>query len=274
MKKYIEIFILLILFISCNKEEFSVRNLNGNKIIILGHGGMGIEQTYPMDTYESILKCINTGADGTEIDVQLTKDSVLIAYHSKDFSDNTNLKGLVNDLNWNDIKNGYYTITPYLNYSIISLEELFSNIHNIHNYKFTFDCKLHTNSINTVAFQDSYINAISDIIDKYNLQDNVYIESHNIDFLKKLQEINTDFKLFIYPSSFEKGLELAIDNDLFGITISTDDISKEQIETAHINNLYVAVWNTNSKNKNIEAVKKNPDFIQTDRVEHLIKILK
>lgn len=271
MKRYfLSIILLAFLFTGCEKDYLTIDNLN-DEIIILGHGGMGIGQTYPMNTFESILKCINVGAVGSEIDVQLTKDSVLVAYHSKDLSDNTNISGTINDLDWNEIKNAYYVSTPYLNYSIISLEQLFSNIDNLRNYKFTFDCKLYTNK-NSTDFQKTFVNSIARIIDKYNLENNVYIESQSNDFLIKLKEKNENYKLFIY-SSFENGLKTALNLDLYGITISTEDISKEQIEIAHRNNLYVAIWNTHSKNKNIEAVKKNPDFIQTDRVEYLVELL-
>ena len=272
LSKLSKILIVLLLAssFSCQKEDFTINNLFEGKIVVLGHGGMGIGQTYPMDSYESIMKCISIGANGSEIDVQLSKDNILVAYHNQDLSDKTNLKGLVNNLNWKEIKKGYYTSTPYLNYSILSLDDLFSNIKNLHKYKFTFDCKLYKDK--NPSFQDNYVDAIEKIIAKYNLYENVYIESQSLQFLKKLQNKNKLFKLFIYPSSFEKGLEIAINNNLYGITISTEIITKEQIEIAHKNNIYVAVWNTHSRNKNIEAIKKNPDFIQTDRVQHLVNM--
>lgn len=271
MKKYFVSIVFVFLFIACEKDEFIIDNIN-DEIVILGHGGMGIGQAYPMNTFESIIKCINTGTDGSEIDVQLTKDSVLVAYHDKDLSDNTNLSGTINDLNWDEIKNATYVSTAYLNYSILSLDQLFSNIDNVSDYKFTFDCKLYTNN-NSTDFQNTFANSIERIIDKYNLENSVYIESQDDDFLIKLKEKNENYKLFIYPSSYDDGLETALALDLYGITISTAAISKEQIEIAHSYNLYVAIWNTHSNSKNIEAVNKNPDFIQTDRVEHLVELL-
>ena len=53
--------------------------------------------SYPINTFESIMHCINVGSDGTEIDVQITKDGVLVAYHDKELSNKTNKCGLVND---------------------------------------------------------------------------------------------------------------------------------------------------------------------------------
>ena len=274
MRKIIISFIILISVVSCEKEEFDIINLNDNKIIALGHAGMGSGDAYPMNSYESILKCLNFGMDGTELDVQMTKDSVLVAYHDQDLSENSNIDGIINSLNWYDIKNAYYTQTPYLNYSIISLEELFSNIDDLHKYKFTFDCKLYTNNINTNQFYTSYINAVVKLIQKYNLENNVYIESQSEVFLRMFKNLDPNYKLFIYSSSFESGLDIALSLDLFGLTMSIRDISKDQIEIAHNNNLWVAIWNIHSESDNIEAIHKNPDFIQTNEVRSLIELIK
>lgn len=274
MKKIIFSCIVFFVIISCKKEEFNIQNLNGNKITALGHAGMGVGNTYPMNSSESILKCLNLGMDGTEFDVQMTKDSVLVLYHGHDLSHDTNLKGVINSLNWSEVKDAYYTATPYLNYSIISLEHLFSNIESIQKYKFTFDCKLYSSTNNISQFYESYINAVVKIIQKYQIENNVYIESQSEEFLDLFKNKKPDSKLFIYPSSFESGLNIALSKDLYGITISTRSITKEQIKIAHDNNLLVAIWNAHSESDNVEAINKNPDFIQTDNVKNLIKLLK
>lgn len=274
MRKSILLCFIFSIFIACNKDDFDIVNLNGNRITALGHAGMGIGNTYPMNSYESIIKCLDIGMDGTEFDVQMTKDSVLVAYHDQDLSDKTNLKGLINSLNWDEIKNAHFTQALYLNYSIISLEQLFSHIENIRKYKFTFDCKLYTTNNNIRQFYESYINAVVNIIQKYQIENNVYIESQSIEFLDLCKNKMPDSKLFIYPSSFESGLDIALSKGLSGITISTRNITKEQIKIAHDHNLLVAIWNTHSKSDNIEAINKNPDFIQTDNVKNLVKLLK
>ena len=268
----IYILFLMVISISCNKDDFRINNLDG-KITILGHGGMGITSTYPIDTYESIIKCLNSGADGTELDIQMTKDSVLVAFHDHDLSDQTNLSGVINDYNWNEIKDAFYTSTPYLNYSILSLDSLFSHINDLSKYLFTFDCKLYSND-DPENFKQTFANAISKLISKYNLENNVFIESQDKNFLLKLKKINPEYKLYIYPSSFQEGLETATSIGLYGITISTKIITKEQIQIAHENNLHITIWGIHTVNKNKEAILKNPDHIQTDKVKHLVKLLK
>ncbi len=273
MIKYNWLVVLLFMTYSCNTEEYAIHNLNGNKISVFGHGGMGSGITYPSNTSESILKCLSLGADGSEIDVQLTKDSVLIAFHDHDLGDNTNLSGRINSMNWEEIKGAYYTNIPFLKYDVISLDELFSSIDNLHDYQFTFDCKLLTDQEKIEDYYHSYINALARIIKKHDLLDNVLLESQDELFLSLLQNSNADYKLFIYPTSFESGLAIAKKMKLYGITISTNKVSKEQIEIAHKNNFRITIWSVNSRNKNRKGVRKNPDFIQTDRLSHLISIM-
>jgi glycerophosphoryl diester phosphodiesterase len=273
MKKLV--LIPLIIFLSaCKKEKFDIVNLNGNQIIALGHGGMGLSSTYPMDSYESLMESLNTGADGTEFDVQMTKDSVLVLYHDVDLSDNTTLKGCINSLNWNEVQAAKYNQTPYLNYTIITLDQFLLNVTNRNQREFIFDCKLYTENPDIQQFYRSYINAVTRIVHNYGLEINVRIESQEPDFLKLFKQKSLRYKLYIYPSSFESGLEIAKSLDLFGITISTKNISKEQIKIAHDNNIWVTLWNIHTEADNKEAIKKNPDCIQTDKLKNLIKLLR
>lgn len=272
MKK--RLFIFIIGFISCGKKEFSISNLSGNRITAMGHAGMGIDSNYPMNSMEGILKCLNLGMDGTEFDVQMTKDSILVLYHGEDLSNETNLSGTINSMNWEEVKKARYNETPFLNYSIVSLEQLFSSVKNLDNYQFTFDCKLYTKTSDVNYFFNNYINAINKIVHKYQLQNNVYIEASSIDFLNLFKIKNPQSKLFINPPNFNEGLQLAMLNGYYGITISTRNVSKEQIAIAHENQLRVAIWNIHFRSDNIEAIEKNPDFIQTDNVKNLVKLLK
>ena len=211
MKKFIYI-LLIFHFSSCQKETFNINNLNGN-ILVMGHGGMGFSNVYPMNTFESIMHCINLGADGTEIDVQMTKDGILVAYHDEELSNKTNKCGLVNDFYWNDLQRAYYTSVPYLNYSILSLEQLFSNIDNIYEHKFIFDCKLYSNN-DSLFFYNSFVNSIREIINKYSLQNNVYLESQNTDFLLFMDIANiwgVDYDSALDDDKVRSSIGIAVD---------------------------------------------------------------
>jgi glycerophosphoryl diester phosphodiesterase len=271
--KFISVIIILAM-VSCSRETPDIINLNGNKITVMGHGGMGVSSSYPLNSYESIMKCLALGTGGSEFDVQMTKDSVLVLYHDQDLSSNTALAGLVNSHSWSEMKNARYRHAPYLEYEVCSLEELFAGISEPGKYKFTFDCKLYHAGNDQEAFNETYINAVISAVEKYGLQNNVCIESQSSEFLSLFKSKRPSYSFFIYPPDFESGLQIANSLGLKGITISTRSISREQVIIAHDNNLQVALWNVHSGSDHREAIDKQPDFIQSDRVEKLIKLLK
>jgi len=132
---------LVFFFFSCKKETFDIHNLNDDKISILGHGGMGIGHTYPMNSLESILNCLNLGADGTEIDVQMTKDGVLVAFHDETLEESTDLSGHIYNNSWEEIKDARFSYPHYGNYKIIRLDDIFKVIPDQDKYTYFLDCK-------------------------------------------------------------------------------------------------------------------------------------
>ncbi|MGB0390622.1 MAG: glycerophosphodiester phosphodiesterase [Salibacteraceae bacterium] len=274
MNKIVVILLSSLAFFSCKKEEFNIVNLNGNSITAMGHGGMGITGNYPLNSYESVLNCLNLGMDGAEIDIQMTQDSVLVLFHDKDLSERTNLSGFINSMNWSELKTTNYISSPYQDYSIVSLDDLFNQISDLQNFKFTLDCKHYSENKNKSQLYQTYINAIEKILVKHKIESHVYIESQEVEFLTALKTQKPKYHLFIYPPTFESGLKTAIKLGLTGISIDTKKISQAEIQQAHENNLWVAIWGVKSKSDNIEAINKNPDIIQTDKAKHLIKLLK
>lgn len=272
IKKATVLILIFLNIISCKKDDFDIINLNGNRISVLGHGGMGIGYTYPMNCFESIAYCLNLESDGTEIDVEMTKDSVLVAFHDLELSDITNISGNIYNKNWHEISNATYKDPIYTGYKIINLDILFSGLKSKSKKLFAFDCK-NFNPDTSAYYRNTFCNSIIKIIDKYGIQDNVIIELKREDLIKTLKHLRPELKIFIY-SEFDNALILAKRYQLQGIVSSVDKITKEQVSIAHQNGLQVAVFNTHSKSRNIDAINKNVDIIETDRLKHLIKTLK
>jgi len=266
---------ILILFLltgfSCQDYDFNISNLNNNEISVLGHGGMGIGHVYPMNTYESIMNCLNLGADGTEIDVQITKDSVLVAYHDKLLQHSTDKSGKIYQHNWKEIKDANYKNPPYVNYKIRSLNEIFSNIPDLHNYLYFIDYKNYNPDTSSI-FDNIFIKSLEEIIVKHQLQNNIYVGLKDIKLIASLREQKPNLNIFIY-AGFENANIIAKKYNLQGITIDVDEISADQVKKAHANEIMIAVYNAHSKESNIEAVEKNVDFIQSGKIKHLLKIL-
>lgn len=273
MKNKILFLLLFGLIFSCSKETFEIRNLSGGKILSLGHSGMGVSSGFPMNSFESISNALLIGADGSEIDIQMTQDSVLVLYHSPDLADRTNMQGMIHSKNWSEIEKASYIGTPFVKYAVITLDDLFSQIPNLKDYTFAFDCKLYPADSLRNEYNQSYANALIRSIQKFDMQNNIIIESQDTQFLNMIQKQQPNYPLYFYTAIYDTGLEIVLQQQYQGITMASRDISKEQIQKAHENNIKIAIWNIHSNQDNEEAIRKNPDIIQSDNLKHLIDLL-
>jgi len=270
MRKLLLHSILVIVVFACKKDSFDVVNLNGNRITVLGHAGMGIDKNYPMNSLESVLACLSLGADGTEMDVQMTKDGVLVAYHDEHLETNTNGLGKIYEQNWSDISNLRFRYPPFTDYKLQKIEDILANIPNQERYVFSFDCKNYKPDTSQ-AYHEQFETALFDLIDQFDLGSRCNFENRRIDLLKSLKEARPTLNLYVY-SHFERAFDVALAYNLKGIILPVTDITQEQVALAHKNNLWVCVFNTLTKEKNLDAFHKNVDIVQTDRMKHALKI--
>ena len=157
------------------------------------------------------------------------------------------------------------------NYPLMLVEEIIEGLGDREDLIFSFDCKLYTDS----AYQEDYLNdfteALIHLIERFDLD--CFIESQDIDFLKIIQVERPYYKLLFYPTTFVDGFDRSVENDFYGMSISTDAISATELELAHDNGLWVTLWNVRTRARNKAAILKNPDCIQADKLDHLINLL-
>ena len=263
--------IVLYLFYTNVKPE--IRNLNRNTIGILGHRGMSKSYHYPGNSLPSILEALRIGALGCELDIQLTKDGSLVAYHHKDLDQYTNFEGTIRDYKADELKNCLYKGNYVEKVSLVLVDQLFELLGKNSKYIFSFDCKFNIDDEkDRIAYYIEFIDAIEMLINKHLLDNRIFIESDHVDFhrLLKLRKINV--RQFITGKGVEKGLRIASELGLFGIGVGSR-ISKKEVEKAHNLGVYVMTWTPTNAFSNAQAVRKNPDYIQTAYLTHLVKFL-
>jgi glycerophosphoryl diester phosphodiesterase len=270
--KYPLLLLYLLLTIACYKTDHNIVNLNGNKIEALGHAGMGIKSAYPINSFESIAKALALGADGTEMDVQLSADGVLVAFHDQNLESSTNKEGIINDLTWAEIEGAYYTNIPFHDYKVVKLESILSKINNIGQYRLALDCKLYSANSDSLFFQQ-YASELIRLLDFYQMPGKTIIESSDPKLLDILKAKGARYQLFWYTNNIKTSLEEAENWPIDGFTLRDDQASAEDILAAHGKGYFIALYNTQSKSENIEAIEKNPDFIQSDELRHLLKVM-
>ena len=259
---------------ACKKDPslLSISNLNGGYIETIGHGGMGVNHAYPLNTLESIEKCLSLGADGFEVDIRITKDNKLIAFRSNDLADLTKCSGFVDLTNWSTIKNCIYKEPFFDQPNVYSLESLIKSTKQFKPFTLIIDCKLINYTNVTTAFTENLANALIQLVDKYELEDHVLIESDNENFLKLIKSLKPNYKIFINSKTFSRSLSIAENIGLYGIDLKNDIATQENIEIAHTKGFRVAIWGTITKRQNIAAIQKYPDYILTDKLRHLVSI--
>ncbi len=268
--------LLLLLSLSCSKDPplFKLDNLNNNEIGCFGHAGMGSRSLYPVNTFESLESCLNRGADGTEMDVQVTKDSVLVIYHNENLSAATSCSGRIKEMNWSEIQDCKMNSLLFKNLDVMSFDEFIQKIPNPKDYIFTWDCKLWIDDFN--ADNNEYFRFFARTLirtmDAYDLGQNIFIENPVIGFLLIAKEMRPSLKLFYLAETYEGGLEQAVQWKFYGISMHHTKLTAEQIKTAHENNLHVTLFGVLSEKENYSAVEKSPDFMQTDNINYLLKI--
>jgi glycerophosphoryl diester phosphodiesterase len=263
---------ILLLFTTCKKqEEYSDNSYFGSKVMILGHRGMGQLYKKPGNTYEAIAPAIGIGVDGCEIDIQLTKDTVLVLFHDLTLNPNTTCTGRVYESDWSDIKQcKYYALENMI--FINSVDELFCKIPNLNDLYFSFDCKIDENVTDYDLYRKQFLRAIKRLCDKYNMSEHVFIEGDE-SFLNMAKSLGMSNKLFFFSYLDNNAIDIANNNNFFGISTSLEWL-KVNAELAHDKGLYLMVWAPKNDAENKEALSKKADIIQTDDPMSILKLLK
>lgn len=263
-----------IVLVSCTKDPatFYLENLNNNQIGCFGHAGMGTESIYPINSLKSFESCLGRGADGTEMDVQITKDSVLIILHGLNLDENTSCNGLIKDLNWSEMSNCNRRAKYFNDIKIITFDEFIEDVSNSQDIFITLDCKATYGNFDQSAYFNLFARTIVKTLNKHQLGPRIFIENLDPGFLLAIKDLKPDANLFLLTDNFDYGMETVQKWGFWGLSMSNPSVTAEQVKQAHNKNIHVTIWGVLTEKENYSAVEKCPDFIQTDDINYLLKI--
>ena len=149
----------------------------------------GASHYRPENTLLSCRYAFELGADGIEIDVQLSSDNVPVLYHDWYFERITCRKDLVTEMSSREIKKldaGSFFSAEYKGEKVPFLEEVLSEIP---------EGKLVNIEIKKTAFDERPVEeTVVKAVEKSSLEDRVIISSFNHYSVKKIKEINPEIK--------------------------------------------------------------------------------
>lgn len=279
-------FVLLMITLSCKKANINdIHNLNGDFIYIIGHGGIGFQTLntqLPENSMLSITKAIDVyGADGVEVDVQLSKDLNLVLFHDDRLETSTDGYGYVYEYDLAELHEFKYNrdihANLFIDEHIVSLEAVLQKFSkqkikpqlHLDLRSWLYDSSLY----NSAGFFSVYASKIVDIINKYQYYEYTYITSGDVNLLKELSQQDVSLKLMIETNQISWAIEQIQENGWYGILANNYNISKQDIKYAHSQGIRVVVFDIKTQPNQVKAVNKHPDFIITDNISQLQQIL-
>lgn len=267
---------LSLVLAGCEKvADGPIDNLNGGRITIIGHAGSGFESAlnpYPSNTLTSFRRTLEGyNADGIEMDIQLSADSIPMLYHDETLESMTECEGYVVEKTAAEVAACRYR-TDFNSHilqdeHLLRLEDILSRYAaNPLRPVFDFDLKGASPGVDTVRYRRRLARQLAVLTRRYDLLERITFESGDAQMLLAVRAELPGAHVFYDEDRFERALAICQRYGFEGIVAQNDAVTAEQVRTAHQAGLKVALFSIIRRPEILEAVNKNPDALQTDNI--------
>ncbi|ACB84700.1 glycerophosphodiester phosphodiesterase family protein [Natranaerobius thermophilus] len=220
-------------------------------MLIIAH--RGANNLAPENTLSSFNKALQLGADGIEMDVQLSRDGEPVIIHDEYLDRTTNGMGAVRDFNHTELQKldaGSWFSTSYLNESIPTLKEVFRTFKS---NELIINVELKNDNIQYPGLEEKVIS----LIDYFNLFERVIVSSFNHNSLFKVSRLDSRVKLgLLYDQSRPNTNKLENKVDFYTIHPHNSlDYKKPHKKQAR-----VLPWPVNNREEAIKLAKSHEIF--------------
>ena len=173
---------------------FSLVFFTTSGFTVVGHRGDPVK--YPEETIQADNSAFNSGADYVELDLQLSKDGVLVISHDDDLYRVTHTHAIVSQNDFKTLKQLKYDNGEH----VMSLNELFKHYKNRPNTKFVLETKI-DHSINpSYELEDK----IAQVVKEYHMENRIMIHSFSAASLFHLRELMPHAYLILIVGSLRR----------------------------------------------------------------------
>ena len=284
--KVLSLFFLLLTCNSCMRVDTDgIQNLNGDQITILGHGGMGLispENPFPLSSPGSLLKAVEGyNVDGVDADIQMSSDSVLMLFHDGRLELQTNCTGCIAEKTAEELEacnyRSSFSTQLFMEERIGRLEDFVARMAaRPVRPLLMLDVKTNLNcgqAPERRRFLGQLVRQLDTLIQRYDGEDWMLVDSRDRDFLRLLRQKNDQIKIIFAGAWSEDLPQVALDERFSGLCLQFETVSAEDIRTLHQLGLQVMLWDVKTRSAAISAINKHPDFIVTDRIVLMQQLL-
>ncbi|MBL4593743.1 MAG: hypothetical protein JKX68_08020 [Flavobacteriales bacterium] len=249
--------------------------MNNGVIYIIGHGGAGfpsLDNKLPINSFKSVTKAIEKqNADGVEVDLQMSADNQLMLYHDDLLETSTYCSGCISAISAEELGECQYKSYGTLNFSnekLITLDVIMSRFSQRKVKPIIFlDTKtiVICNENNYSEVEKIMTEKIDLIIKKYNAETWLHVMSGSHEFLLQMQKLNPEAKLWL-DGDFNINIPIVNTYNFYGVSGNSANVTSEQISLAHSKGIYALLFGFKSQAGIISAIKKHPDYLQTDNI--------
>ncbi len=236
--------------------------------LIFAHRGASFH--CPENTMASFIKAAQFGADGIELDVQLSSDDVPVVIHDFTLHRTTSGYGNVNSKPLVELKSldaGGWFSPAYRNETIPTLNEVLAWAKNTN---LILNIELKSRGLETLLEKK-----VIELIHKHRLQERVIISSFWKSSLQKVKKKNPQMQTaLLIERPFREVLKQAKNLRIEAIHPNYKHASKLFIEAAHSEKLKIRPYTVNEKKKMAKLFQWQVDAIITDRPDIAILLRK
>lgn len=228
----------------------------------------GSSGSHPENTISAFREAKRVGADGIEIDINMTKDNQLVVIHDQTVNRTTNGEGRVRDFTLEEIRQldaGSWFSDDFSEERIPTLKEV---LHFVKNNKLLLNIELKNVGVSYPEIEKKMIKEIEDD----NLEDQVIISSFNHYALKRVNQLNPKLECAIlYLEMLYEPWDYARKIGAQSLHPHAPKTTDELIVGAKQNNFPIRVYTVNREAEIKSFLEKGCSII-TDHPQKALKI--
>lgn len=222
---------------------------------VMAHRGLSADA--PENTLYAFSDAISVGADFIELDVQQTKDGVLVVMHDSNLKRTTGVNKDIWDVDYADIQNldaGSWFDPAYANARIPTLEETLQFVDK--------RARLNIEIKPTKHGSDTLEQDVAELITQYQYTDACYVTSFSYGSLKKVKEVNPEIRTgYLMSVAYGQFYSLKY-ADAF--SLNKVFVTSQVVNAAHQQGKQIFAWTVNSMSEVRSLCNLHVDSIITD----------
>lgn len=253
----------IMIFTGLYYSYFNYVESNNDLVTVTAHRGDAVHA--PDNTMSSLLGAIANKADYSELDVQETKDGVVVLTHDTNLKNNTGVDKNIWELTFDEVEKldvGSYFSPKFAGEKIPTLESVIKAA----NKKIKLNIEIKPN-----GHEKNLVESVVKLIEDNNFVDQCVVTSLDYDALQKVKKLNHKIKTG-YTVFVGMGDVTALNVDFFSVEEAV--ATPEFIESVHNKNKMIHVWTINDSEKMKKFIDLNVDSIITDDPKEAATLLK